>query len=257
MKGEARVSFPPSDGVGIHTRHFFMTDDTLEALQQQAHTRHTIEQRITQLFASEDEGLQYALENAKGAGLPAIQISPVQGKLLQMLATLCNARKILEIGSLAGYSGIWLARALPTDGRLLTLEIDAKHAEVVRDSFATAGVADRTEVRVGKALDILPTLESEAPFDLVFIDADKPPYPQYLEWALRLTRPGSVIVADNCIRGSRLLDPSQVTNELEKAVAEYNQRVVHNPRLQSLALAMDDDNTDGFTVAVVLPEKHL
>jgi len=233
-----------------------MTDDTLVALQQQSHTQHVMEQRITQLFAAEDGGLQNALEAAKAAGLPAIQISPIQGKLLQMLATLCNARKILEIGSLAGYSGIWLARALLANGRLLTLEIDAKHAEVVRNSFTKAGVGDRTEVRVGKALDILPTLESEAPFDLIFIDADKPPYPQYLEWALRLTRPGSVIVADNCIRGNRLLDPAQVTDETEKAVAEYNKRVAQNPRLQSLALAMDDDFTDGFTIAVVLPEER-
>ena len=228
-----------------------MADETLATLQQQAHTRQTTEQNITQLFAPEDEGLRNALTAAQSAGLPPIQISPIQGKLLQLLAIACNARKILEIGSLAGYSGIWLARALPKDGRLLTLEIDAKHAEVVRNSFATAGVADRTEVRVGKALDILPTLEPEGPFDLVFIDADKPPYPQYLEWALRLTRPGSIIVADNTVRGNRLLDPTHVTDTIEKAVAQYNRNVAQNPRLQSLALAMDDDFTDGFTIAVV------
>lgn len=233
-----------------------MPDDTLATLQQQAHTRHVIEQRITQLFAVEDEGLQHALEAAKAAGLPPIQISPIQGKFLQLLATMCNARNILEIGSLAGYSGIWLARALPTGGRLLTLEIDPRHAEVVRTSFANAGVGDRTEVRVGKALDTLPTLISEAPFDLVFIDADKPPYPQYLEWALRLTRPGSIIVADNTIRnGERLRDPSEITTEVEKAVAQYNRNVAQNPHLQSLAFAMDDDYTDGFTVAVVRHEE--
>ena len=228
-----------------------MTDETLATLQQQARTRHDIEKHITQLFAEEDEGLRFALTNAKAAGLPEIQISSIQGKFLQLLATICNAHKILEIGSLAGYSGIWLARALPAGGRLLTLEIDAKHAEVVRNSFAHAGVEGRTEVRVGKALDILPTLTSEAPFDLVFIDADKPPYPQYLEWALRLTRPGSIIVADNTIRGERLWEPGQVTTEIEKAVAQYNLNVARNPRLQSLAFAMDDDYTDGFTVAVV------
>ena len=229
-----------------------MTDDTLATLQQQANTRHLIEQSITQLFAEEDEGLRYALAAAKAAGIPPIQISPIQGKFLQLLATMCNARNILEIGSLAGYSGIWLARALPAGGRLLTLEIDPKHADVVRNSFAHAGVSDHTEVRVGKALDTLPTLTSEAPFDLVFIDADKPPYPQYLEWALRLTRPGSIIVADNTIRnGERLRDPAQVTTEVEKAVAQYNWNVAQNPRLQSLAFAMDDDYTDGFTVAVV------
>ncbi len=229
-----------------------MTDETLATLQQQAHTRHAIEQGITRLFAAEDEGLQNALTAAKAAGLPAIQISPIQGKFLQLLATMCNARNILEIGSLAGYSGIWLARALPKGGRLLTLEIDPKHAEVVRNSFATAGVGNRTEVRVGKALDTLPTLTNEAPFDLVFIDADKPPYPQYLEWALRLTRPGSIIVADNTIRnGERLRAPEEVTTEIEKAVAQYNKNIAQNPRLQALAFAMDDDYTDGFTVAVV------
>ncbi|HAH01240.1 MAG TPA: O-methyltransferase, partial [Ktedonobacter sp.] len=152
------------------------------------------------MFAAEDDGLRAALTNAKQAGLPEIQISPIQGKFLQLLATMCNARKILEIGALAGYSGIWLARALPADGRLITLEMNPEHATVVRNSFEKAGVSNRTEVRVGRALDLLPTLESEAPFDLVFIDADKPPYAQYLDWALRLTRPGSIIVADNCIR---------------------------------------------------------
>ncbi|GAC1393692.1 MAG: O-methyltransferase [Ktedonobacteraceae bacterium] len=234
-----------------------MTDDTLAALKQQARTRQMIEQSITQLFAAEDEGLQHALVAAKAAGLPQIQISPIQGKLLQLLATMCNARNILEIGSLAGYSGIWLARALPIGGRLLTLEIDPKHAELVRSAFATAGVADRTEVRVGNALDLLPALEGETPFDLVFIDADKPPYPQYLEWALRLTRPGSIIIADNTVRnGERLRDPAQLTNATEKAVAQYNRNVAHNPRLQSLALAMDDDFTDGFTIAVVRHEEQ-
>ena len=167
-----------------------MTDQNndLTTLQQQTQTRHEIEAAITSMFAPEDEVLRSVLADAKQAGLPQIQISPIQGKLLQLLATMCNARRILEIGSLGGYSGIWLARALPSDGRLITLEVNPEHSQVVRNSFKKAGVADRSEVRVGNALDLLPQLQNEAPFDLIFIDADKPPYPQYLDWALRLAR---------------------------------------------------------------------
>lgn len=223
----------------------------LTFLQQQAKIRHRIEEAITQQFAAEDEGLQYALTAARQAGLPQIQISPIQGKLLQLLATACNAHKILEIGSLGGYSGIWLARALPSNGRLITLEINPIHANLVRTAFAKAGVSDRAEVRVGKALDLLPHLESEAPFDLVFIDADKSPYPQYLEWALRLTRPGSIIVADNCVRRGIAVD--QPEDEGVVGVVEYNKRIASNARLLSLLLAMDDDYTDGFAISVVKP----
>ena len=228
-----------------------MTDNAKEltALQQEAKTRRDIQAAITAMFAAEDDGLRAALTNAKQAGLPEIQISPIQGKFLQLLATMCNARKILEIGALAGYSGIWLARALPADGRLITLEMNPEHATVVRNSFEKAGVSNRTEVRVGRALDLLPTLESEAPFDLVFIDADKPPYAQYLDWALRLTRPGSIIVADNCIReGKAFREPE---DEGMAGIVALNKRLASDPRLVSLVLAMDDDYTDGFAVAVV------
>lgn len=228
-----------------------MTDSATELtiLRQQAQTQLKIQDSITKMFAPEDEGLQSALREASQAGLPAIQISPIQGKLLQLLATMCNAQKILEIGALAGYSGIWLARALPPGGRLITLEVSPAHADVVKKSFARAGVGDRTEVRVGKALDLLPQLANEAPFDLVFIDADKAPYPQYLDWALRYTRTGSIIVADNCIRGGKGLRPAE--DEGTAGVFEYNLRVVNNPHLVSLALPMDDEYTDGFTIAVV------
>ena len=221
----------------------------LTTLQQQAKLRHDIEEAITHMFAPEDEGLRYAISAARQAGLPQIQISPIQGKFLQLLATACNAHKILEIGSLAGYSGIWLARALEPGGRLITLEVNPEHADLVRKAFAKAGVSDRAEVRVGKALDLLPQLESEAPFDLVFIDADKPPYPQYLEWALHLTRPGSIIVADNCVRSGKGF--GQPEDEYSAGIVEYNRRIVSDPRLVSLALAMDDDYTDGFAIAVV------
>ncbi len=217
--------------------------DNLEA------TRQEIQEAITRMFAPEDEGLRSALVAAREGGLPEIQISPIQGKFLQLLATMCNARKMLEIGALAGYSGIWLARALPPGGRLITLEVNPHHAEVVRSSFARAGVADRTELRVGKALELLPQLVSEAPFDLIFIDADKPPYAEYLDWALRLARPGSIIVADNCIRGGRGFREPE--DEGMAGIVAYNKRIASDPRLVSLALAMDDDFTDGFAVSVV------
>jgi len=225
------------------------TNNELAFLQQQARIRWSIEADITRLFAAEDEGLRYALAVAKEGGLPEIQISPMQGKFLQLMVAACHARKILEIGSLAGYSGIWLARALPTDGRLITLEVNPHHADIVRRSFAKAGVADRTELRMGKTLDLLPQLESEAPFDLVFIDADKPSYPQYLEWALHLARPGSIIIADNCVRRGEAFHPSD--DEGSKGLFEYNQRIANDPRLVSLVLPMDEDYTDGFAIAVV------
>ena len=221
----------------------------LSGLQQQTKTRKDIIEEIARRFAAEDEGLKHALKAAKQAGLPEIQISPIQGKFLQFLAVACNAQKILEIGSLGGYSGIWLARALTSKGHFITLEINPKHAELVRNAFAQAGVSDRTEVRVGNALDLLPLLEHEAPFDLIFIDADKPPYPQYLDWALRLSRPGSIIVADNCIRSGKGFEEPQ--DEGMAGIVAYNNRIASDPRLISLDLAMDDDYTDGFAISVV------
>jgi caffeoyl-CoA O-methyltransferase len=205
--------------------------------------------KITDLFAPEDEGLHDALNAAETGGLPAIQIQPLAGKFLQFLAAACNAHKILELGALSGYSGIWLARALPPGGRLISLEANPRHAQVARRSFERAGVADRAEVREGKALDLLPALTAEAPFDLVFIDADKAPYPQYLDWALRLTRPGSIIVADNCLFGGSFMrhpEPSYV-----QAIEEYSRRAANDPSLISLALPLSKDYTDGFTISIV------
>ena len=223
--------------------------NTLEEYQRRLQLQASIQQAIVEQFANEDEGLRRALSAANEQGLPAIQISPIQGKMLQVLAAACNARKILEIGSLGGYSGIWLARALPTTGRLITLEISPKHAAAVRNAFTQAQVADRAEVRVGKASDLLPGLESEGPFDLIFIDADKVSYPTYLDWALRLSRPGSIIVADNCIRGGQAF--LQPDNEDTAGIIEYNRRVASDPRLASLVLPMDDEYTDGFAISVV------
>ena len=208
-----------------------------------------IQQQISIRFAAEDEGLRYALSSAQEQGLPRIQISPIQGKMLQVLAAACNARRILEIGTLGGYSGIWLARALPADGRLITLEISPEHAAVARRAFARAKVEERVEVRVGKALDLLPELENEAPFDLIFIDANKESYSDYLAWALHLSRPGSIIVADNCIRGGRAFAPPE--NEDIAGTIAYNQRIAADPRLTSLLLPMDDEYSDGFAISVV------
>ena len=225
-----------------------MVQDNSE-IQQLAKTRQNITEEITRKFAAEDDGLLYALRAAKQAGLPEIQISPIQGKFLQLLAVACDAQNILEIGSLGGYSGIWLARALPANGRFITLEINPTHAEVVRNAFAKAGVSNRAEVRVGNALDLLPLLEQEAPFDLIFIDADKPPYPKYLDWALRLSRPGSIIIADNCIRSGKGFEEPQ--DEGMAGIVAYNNRIASDTRLISLDLAMDDDYTDGFAISVV------
>lgn len=208
-----------------------------------------IEEAIARLFATEDEALRQTTARAREQGLPSIQISPLQGKLLHVLAKACQARKILEIGALAGYSGIWLARALPADGQLITLEIDEKHAHVVSESFRQAGVDDRAEVRIGPALETLPQLEQEGPFDLIFIDADKDTYPQYLAWAIRLARPGSIIVADNCVLGGDGLGSVQDgANQRGAGARAYNQMASSNPALCSIALPIGS----GMTVAVVV-----
>jgi caffeoyl-CoA O-methyltransferase len=223
-----------------------------EELARNAQLRREIEEHITRRFAAEDEVLRQTLAAQDKAGLPDIQISPIQGRLLQVLAAANNTQKILEIGALGGYSGTWLARALPASGKLITLEIDAKHAEVVRAAFARAGLADRTEVRVGSAPELLPALQSEAPFDFFFIDANKDGYPTYLDWAVKLSRPGSIIVADNNVRyGKPFEEPPP--DEGNAGVAKYNERAATDPRLRSVLLAIDEDGMDGFAISVVLP----
>jgi caffeoyl-CoA O-methyltransferase len=211
-------------------------------------TAREIEEAIAQMFASEDEALRQTIVRAKEHGLPSIQVSPLQGKLLQVLARACQARKILEIGALAGYSGIWLARALPAGGRLITLEISDTHANVVRESFRQAQVDDRAEVHVGPALETLPLLVEEGPFDLIFIDADKDAYPEYLAWAIRLAHPGSIIVADNCVMGGNGIGGvEESTRPHFTGARTYNQRASSDPSLCSIALPIGS----GMTVAVV------
>lgn len=232
-------------------------DDTtreLDQMRQTAQQRAEIAASLNALFAPDDDALRAALDAGRDASMPAIQISPLQGRLLQVLAAACGARKILEMGALAGYSGIWLARALPPDGRLISLEVSEKHAAVARASLARAGLGDRAEVRVGPATETLPALAAEAPFDLIFIDADKPGYPAYLDWALKLSRPGSIIIADNCIRGGRPLRATANDDASTQALGEYDRRVASDPRLRSVALPIDSDGMDGFAVSVVLKD---
>lgn len=155
-----------------------------------------------------DPVLDAAQEAARAADLPPISVSAAQGKFLHLLARIQGATRILEIGTLAGYSTIWLGRALPADGRLITLEFDPKHADVARANIARAGLAEKVDIRVGRAIDVLPTLSAEGPFDLVFIDADKPGTTDYFNWALKLSRRGTVIVVDNVVRDGKVINPA-------------------------------------------------
>jgi caffeoyl-CoA O-methyltransferase len=203
-------------------------------------------------FAPEDALLRELVQELPRHGLPQVQIDAAQGRLLQVLLTAIGARRVLELGTLGGYSAIWMARALPADGYLLSLEINPAHAEFARRYIERAGLARKVEIRIGAALDILPSLVTEAPFDLVFIDADKPPYPQYLDWALKLTRPGGIIAADNVLRPEALLDPAAAGTGRAQGIRAFNERITHDPRLLAIALA-DTTDTDGMSIAVVRP----
>jgi predicted O-methyltransferase YrrM len=200
-----------------------------------------------------DAALDDALRASDAAGLPAIQVTPAQGKLLHLIARYGGARSILEIGTLGGYSTIWLARALPPDGRLITLELDATYAEVARGNIARAGLAERVEVRVGPALGTLPELAAEnaGPFDLVFLDADKPSNPEYFTWALELSRPGSLIVIDNVVRDGRVLEEENPDPGVQ-GVRLMNELMAAEPRVSATALqTVGSKGYDGFAVALV------
>ncbi len=212
---------------------------------------HQIDGYIEGLFQVKDPVLEAALADMAQNGLPSINVSPNEARLLYLLAKMSGARKVLEIGTLGGYSTIWLARALPADGRVLTLEYEAKHAEVARRNIDRAGLSDRVEVRLGAGLDLLPQIAAngEGPFDLFFIDADKDNYPGYLEWALKLARPGSLILSDNLIRNGTVLDPQ--ASGATAIIARYNQELAHNPRLESLIVPLSRENTDGLGISIV------
>ncbi|GHE28874.1 O-methyltransferase [Streptomyces capitiformicae] len=201
-----------------------------------------------------DEPLEAALRDSDAAELPPVNVTANQGKFLQLLAQIQGARRILEIGTLGGYSTIWLARALPADGRLISLEYSARHAEVACRNIARAGLDTLVEVRVGPALESLPKLtdENPEPFDLVFIDADKANNPHYVEWALRLTRAGSLIIIDNVVRGGRVADADSTEPDIRGTRAAIELIAAH-PRLTGTAIqTVGSKGYDGFALARVL-----
>ncbi|MGH7066485.1 MAG: O-methyltransferase [Acetobacteraceae bacterium] len=199
------------------------------------------------------EALDAVLAANAAAGLPAIDVSPLQGKLLYLLARIVGARKILEIGTLGGTSTIWLARALSQDGLVVTLEADHDHAAVARSNFARAGLAAHIDLRVGPALETLPALEAEriGPFDLIFIDADKANHAEYLAWAIRLSRPGSVIVGDNVVREGAILAPDGSDPEV-RGIRRFFDLLATEPRLSATAIqTLGTKGWDGFALAVI------
>lgn len=208
-----------------------------------------VDDYITGLLLPPDPALDAAQAASTAAGLPPISVSAAQGKFLHLLARIQGARRILEIGTLGGYSTIWLARALPPGGRLVTLEADAGYAEAARGNISRAGLDEVVDLRVGPALDLLP--EVDGPFDLIFIDADKRSNPQYLEWALRLSRPGTAIVADNVVRGGAVLDAGSADPSVQ-GVRRFISMVAADPRLDATAIqTVGAKGWDGFVLALV------
>jgi predicted O-methyltransferase YrrM len=212
-----------------------------------------VDRYITELLVPADAALEGALKDSEAAGLPHINVAPNQGKLLWMLARMQHARNILEIGTLGGYSTIWLARALPADGKLITLEIDARHAEVARANIARAGLAGKVELRLGKAIDSLAKIEAERkdPFDLIFIDADKPSNPDYFQWALKLSRPGSIIIVDNVVRDGQVINAAS-TDASVQGVRRFNELLAAEKRVTATAIqTVGSKGYDGLAFALV------
>jgi caffeoyl-CoA O-methyltransferase len=212
-----------------------------------------VENYISKLVAQEDDILQAVNRSIEQADMPQISVSASQGKFLQLLAKLIQAGKILELGTLAGYSTIWLARALPKGGKLISIEYDEKHAAVALTNIKKAHLQETVDIRVGKALDILPQIEEkkEGPFDLIFIDADKPPYFEYFEWAIKLARPGTLIIADNVIREGKVLDAKNA-DERVKGVQRLNESLSKDTRVFSTIIqTVGTKEHDGMILAIV------
>jgi predicted O-methyltransferase YrrM len=212
-----------------------------------------VDDYIVETFDLDDDVLRAAVAAGVAAGMPQIQVSAALGRFLNLQARAIGARRILEIGTLAGYSSIWLARALPRDGRLVTLELSEKHAEVARGNLARAGLADVAEVRVGPATESLAALVAEgvAPFDMVFIDADKEGYPDYLEWSIRLGRPGTLIVADNVVRGGAIIEADHADSRVQ-GIRTFIGMLARDPRLDATIMqTVGAKGYDGIAYALV------
>jgi predicted O-methyltransferase YrrM len=212
-----------------------------------------VDRYFTDLLVQADPALDAALEATEAAGLPPISVSPCMGKLLHLLTRMHRVRNILEIGTLGGYSTIWMARALPADGRLLTLEADPRHAEIARSNIARAGVSHLVDVRLGPAIDTLPHLEAEgaSPFDLIFIDADKANIPEYFAWSLKMSRVGSVIIVDNVVREGAVIDAGS-TDAAVQGVRRFNEALAAEKRVSATTIqTVGVKGYDGFALAVV------
>lgn len=215
-----------------------------------------VDEYINDLLVLSDSVLDSTIQSTIDADLPRINVAPNQGKLLHILAQIQGARRILELGTLAGYSTIWLARALPADGKLITLEANPKHAEVAQENIARAGLSEVVEIRVGAALDTLPELanEGQEPFDIVFIDADKVNIPDYFKWALKLTRRGSVIIVDNVIRKGAVIDADS-TDENIHGVRKFNTLLAAEPRVKATTIqTVGSKGYDGLAIALVIAD---
>ncbi len=204
--------------------------------------------------AGANDEFDASLAANKKAGLPAIDVTRLQGKFLEFLVRISGAKRVLEIGTLGGYSTLWMARGLPEDGKIVTMEFDPHHANIARQNLRNAGVLDRVDLRVGRAISNLPELEHSAfaPFDLIFIDADKESYPEYLEWALKLSRAGTVIVADNVVRDGRVVDADSNDHDIQ-GIRRFTELLAAEPRLSATALqTVGAKGYDGFALALVL-----
>lgn len=212
-----------------------------------------VDDYISDLLAPEDAVLTETIESLDRENIPQISVTANQGKFLQILLMLGNAKTVLELGTLGGYSTIWLARALPEDGKVISIEIEENHAKVARQNIERAGLSHKVEVRVGKALDLLPKIadNGEGPFDMIFIDADKPPYAEYFKLALTLSRPGTLIICDNVIRDGKVLDANH-PDERVQGVRRFNQLLAETPQVTATILqTVGPKDYDGMAIAVV------